>query len=133
MIWNTEEIPDIDSQYLRIHKNNIRDGDVIPGAFRERGEGEDRGMSTDWSKYSTPIETRNRARIPKDNGVLHFLTGDLRHFNLNVFHRPIQNNPYIEDNRAHTNVKGLTTEVRLKLLSIFVCDIPPPVLTNFTC
>ncbi len=77
-MWDTETIPDKDVLYKRIHENHIEDGEVMPITFKEQGKHDNKGMSTDWKKYSTPKETKLRARSPKKNGVVSFVTGDLR-------------------------------------------------------
>lgn len=120
MSYPVEDIPDEDLLYKRIHiRNDFRDGKVIPGAFRERVEGTDKGMSTDWSKYSTPKKTKNRARKPKENAVISFITLNLISLKLNVIHHP---EPL---NRAHTNITGIgrDPEIRTKLKDSFVWEI----------
>lgn len=118
-----EEIVDEDKLYYRVHKSQIIEKNLIPGAFRERGNDETKSMSTDWEKYSTPKQTKNRARNPKDNAVIGFITIDLRGLNLSVIHSPSNKN------RAHTGVKGIAepiekdTELRLKLLDVFNWEI----------
>lgn len=72
--WPVEPLPDGDLVYYRVQKNWVRDGSVLPGVFRDRAG----AMSTDWMKYSTPVETRNRAKVPTDNAVVSFAVGDLR-------------------------------------------------------
>lgn len=68
-------------------------------------------MSTDWAKYSTPEESRNRANRPEDNGVVEMRVGDVRAIpGLTVEHTPIPLN------RSHTDVFGpKTTETRVLL------------------
>jgi len=129
-MWDTETIPDKDVLYKRIHENHIEDGEVMPITFKEQGKHDNKGMSTDWKKYSTPKETKLRARSPKKNGVVSFVTGDLRDLNLEVAHAPIKDHAEIEDNRAHTNVKGIDTENRAKLLCLIKWEIKPRVPVN---
>ncbi len=62
----TEEIPDDAMLYYRIHASFYRNGRLVPGVFREIGD----GMSTDWNKYSTPTDAVCRAKTPRDNGPL---------------------------------------------------------------
>ena len=109
--WAVEEIPGTDYLYMWGHHTQLKDGELQPGVFRDR----DGGMSTDWSKYSTPEDTRNRARIPNDNGIVSLTVDQVREIEgLKVEHSPIP------DNRAHTDVIGKKTpEVRMKLLRIF--------------
>lgn len=118
--WSPEPIPDQNELYMRIHCNLIRDGNPIPGAFRDHG----RGMSTDWNKYSTPTDTLNRAKEPKKNGVIRLRAGDVRAIpNQVVEHSP---DP-LTSNRAHTDVIGTKDEeVRLKYTRIYSWVVNPP-------
>lgn len=82
-------------------------------------------MSTDWSKYSTPEETQQRARDPELNGVIEMNVGNVREIPpLEVKHTPAP------DNRAHTDVcnvptkKSSKTKVRVKLARISSWIIP---------
>lgn len=88
-MWPIEPIPDEDSLFYRIHKNFYPNKELKPRVFAPRGE----GMSTDWEEYSTPEESRNRAKIPEDNGIVSFITRDLRNLPLDVIHAPIGNDP----------------------------------------
>ncbi|MGH7902399.1 MAG: hypothetical protein ACRENZ_11755, partial [Thermodesulfobacteriota bacterium] len=125
LIFPIEGIDNNSKLYYRIHKQYFIDSDLLPSVFRETGEGEQKSMSTDWGKYSTPNESRKRARKPEDNGIVHFISGKLRNLNLSVKHAPTN------DNKAHTNVKGNDTpieqdeELRLKLLDEIEWDIYP--------
>lgn len=134
-MWPKEEIPDEASVFMRIHRNLIPTGELGPNAFREHG----RGMSVDWSKYSTPLETRDRTRKspPSDNAVVSMTVGDIRAIDgLVVEHNPVQENSFGEDgnptepNRAHSEVIGISsvspekkTERRLKLSRIWRWEI----------
>jgi len=60
-----EDIPNEDRLYYRVHQTYLLMGELKPGVFREIGD----GMSTDWAKYSTPLESRNRAKKPEKNGA----------------------------------------------------------------
>tara|TARA_R110002049_G_scaffold176324_2_gene343531 strand:+ start:748 stop:1158 length:411 start_codon:yes stop_codon:yes gene_type:complete len=125
-MFEIEEIPDRDKLYYRVQKNWIRDGRILPGAIRERGEGENRSMSTDWEKYSTAKESQDRARTPKDNTIVSFIVGFLREETLLVTHAPteeieLDNGSTLPANQAHTDVKSGqkkigSEEIRLKLL-----------------
>jgi len=130
-MFEIEEIPDGDKLFYRVQKNWIRDGHILPGAIRERGEGENRSMSTDWEKYSTARESQDRARTPKDNTIVSFNVGFLREETLVVTHAPIgeieiDNGSILPSNQAHTDVKSGqimigSEEIRLKLLE--ECDV----------
>lgn len=106
-MWLIEEIPNEDALYYRIHQSYLVRGELKPGAFREIED----GMSTDWSKYSTPLESRSRAKKPEQNGIVRLNVGSLRQLKLTIVHAPSK------DNRAHSLVKGVDdVEIRLKLL-----------------
>jgi hypothetical protein len=80
--WPSEPIPDEDLLYRWIHRQwfSKRHGGVSPTFFKNArdlltGRG---GMSTDWSRYSTPEESRRRARDPAVNGVVEMTVADVR-------------------------------------------------------
>ncbi len=64
--WPKEEVPDVDRLFMRVHRMWIRDGAVLPGAFKNRGAAgaAPLGMSTNWAKYSTAEATRKQAKDP---------------------------------------------------------------------
>jgi hypothetical protein len=111
--WPSESIPDEDLLYRWVHRQwfSKRHGGISPTFFKnardpQTGQG---GMSTDWSRYSTPEESRQRAREPAVNGVVELSVTDVRGIpEQTVVHTPIQNHPDpgIPDNRAHTDVIG---------------------------
>lgn len=71
-------------------------------------------MSTDWCKYSTPEETRSRARKPDRNQIGRLSVNAVRQIlEQEVEHTPIQNHPTLADNRAHTDVRGPKIEADL--------------------
>ena len=115
-MYSKEIIPDKCSLYYRVHELYYRDDELIPGVFLERGD----GMSTDWDKYSTPEQSRKRAKNPNKNGIVSFAVGKLRNLSFNVDHAPSRSN------QAHTNVKGVTVESRLKLLDVYKWEIKIP-------
>lgn len=102
--WPIEQIPDADLLFMRVPQNHIQNHEPIPGVFRNHGEGEQDGMSTDWSEHSTPEETikRKLAVTPTwRGGVIQMVVGDVRRIpRQTVKHTPLQNN------RSHTDVKG---------------------------
>lgn len=111
--WPSEDIPEQDQLFLRIEKSYVRNGTPMPGAFRNRPTDKD-GMSTDWDRYSTAKATRNRGRVPSNNGVVVLVVR-------RVLDAPGQTVRHTPDrrlnNRAHTDVFGpKDPEVRLKLL-----------------
>ena len=108
--WAAEEIPDMDDLFMAVHWRAFKtNGTVAPAAFRNHGE----GMSTDWSKYSSPYETRQRRKKPADNAVVVMNVGTVRAIpGQRVVHSPLL------INRAHTDVQGEKSkdpEVRVKL------------------
>ena len=76
--YGIEEIPDTARLYYRVHKNiymatvkaaGIPQGKLPSGVFRFQGG----DLSVDWSKYAKPDETKNRAKVPEDNGIVDFI------------------------------------------------------------
>jgi hypothetical protein len=120
--WEKEEIPGEAFLFMRVHKSQIKNGEPIPGAFKNRPQSTD-GMSTDWDKYSTADDCRQRARTPADNAVLQLKVEDVRNIPLQtVEHTPIYRPTEIPHviNRAHTDVFGeKDTEARLLFLRIY--------------
>jgi hypothetical protein len=105
-MWPIEQIPHEHFLFMRIHACYVKFGDPI-GAFRDIGN----GMSTDWEKYSTAQESRDRARDPSQNGVVKLNVGKICQLEgMAVAHTP---EPL---NRAHSEVFGQKTpEIRMKL------------------
>ena len=105
--WPIEEIPDVDRLYMRVHRQWFKGSRVAPGFFQNRPDEASGAMSTDWSKYATPEETRTRARRPELNAVIELVVGEVRAIPQQVVrHAPIQDHPVLPDNRAHTDVAG---------------------------
>lgn len=101
-MWPSEEIPDEDRLFMRVHKNFLlgaEDDYIPPGVFRDQGP----AMSTDWEKYSSPEQSRERARKPEVNGVIALVAGPVRtDAGQEVVHTPDEP----RGNRAHTDVRG---------------------------
>lgn len=115
----TEAIPDDGRVLMRVHKQYLdKVGRLRPVAFRDQGD----GMSTDWEKYSTPLETKNRAKIPSDNGVISLVVGSIReNRRLTVVHTPHNADPPHE---RHVDVFGeKDPETRMHLLGIAQWEI----------
>lgn len=130
MSYKGEEIMDPDKLFYRIHINDFREGEVMPGAFRERGSGDQKSMSTDWERYSSSIDSLNRASNPEKNAIVSFVAGNLRGIGLEVRHSPIYAPGDLQiDNRSHADVKPLgenkaaKTRMRRKLLDQFAWEI----------
>lgn len=114
--WGREYIPDSDQLYVRVHKTQVQGGRPIPGVFKNRSSLIDTaappGMSTDWSEYSTPEATRDRAlsSLPEDNGVICLNVVGVRElYKQQVEHSPWYQNPEdpkAPNNRAHTDIIG---------------------------
>lgn len=121
--WQAEEIPDDDSVHMRAHRMHFRPT-LQPGVFTPQGL----GMSVDWEKYSSPEDTRQRARKPRDNAVISLPALGIRDIGkLELRHTP----DHSTHNRAHSEVFGLNdgedlTEARTLLLGIakIVLDLP---------
>ncbi len=113
--WAVESVPDSDELYRRVHKNHFKpDRTIRPGAFR------DSNLSTDWAKYSSADDARNRARTPDDNAVVKMAVNEVRRIpDQTVEHSPLP------CNRAHTEVVGKKSEeVRVLLRRISTLVIP---------
>jgi hypothetical protein len=105
--WAVEDIPDGDTLYMRGHRQFLKpDGSLSAACFRNRPD-DSGGMSTDWERYSTPEDTRNRARGPMDNAVIALNVGQVRMIPDQVVqHSPVFGHPDLPDNRAHTDILG---------------------------
>lgn len=117
MSFQIEQIPDPDKLFYRIHKSYCIEGQIIPSVVRNIGG----GMSTDWQKYSTADQSRSRAAVPGDNGIVSVAAGRVRQVeDQTVEHCPSSNN------RAHTEIRGDKTHpsVRLKILQLMTWEIP---------
>jgi len=127
--WQIEVIPKKDYLFQRVHKNLIFNGNLSIGlVFKNHGA----GMSTDWSKYSTPQKTKKRVKkleTPKDPanyGVINMNVKKVRDINGQI----VEHTP-IKDNRAHTDVKGeKTAKVKVLFSRIYEWSIKPPVPLN---
>lgn len=115
--WAVESIPDDNCVFMRAHRQHFSQGDLGHGVFRRR----EKGVSVDWDRYTTPEDTRARAKSnPKDNAVISLLVGCIRQIQpLTVDHDPIFTPPE-ERNRAHSLIRNLPeapdlTEARFKL------------------
>jgi hypothetical protein len=130
--WPSEEIPGEHLLYCRVHANwRTPAGTIPPAAFV--GKRNANGMfeqSADWCRYSTPQDTRDRAREPLRNGVYKVTVADLRAIPGElVVHSPIQTKPGLPDNRAHTDVLGSDhedPEIKRQFSRIYKEGIPVP-------
>jgi len=115
MDWPAEQIPDEDQLYYRVHRTYLRFDEIEPAAFTNRPKGS-KSMSVDWAKYTTPEETRARARRPIENAVVQFVAGQVRAVpGQKVEHSP---DPLL-GNRSHSDVIGeKTPKVRVHLSRI---------------
>ncbi len=119
--WVKEDIPDIQCLFMRVHRNNLRDGSPNPGAFKDHGT----GMSADWCKYGNPQRTQRAAINPGDNGVVQMLVLDIRSIEgLTVEHTP----DVLINNRAHVDVFGDKSDVQTRVQLRHACKwvIPVP-------
>ena len=101
LAWGAEEIPDPHRLFMRVHvKGLLEGGKLHPGIFREQ----DGAISTDWEKYSTAEESRNRAKQPEKNGVIALIAGRVRR----IEGLAVRHSPDVEgNNRAHTDILGV--------------------------
>lgn len=122
MPWPVEDIPDEDSLYMRVHQANIRaDGSFRTNAWNNHGD----GMSTNWSRYSTPEDTRKDVerfgKQPNKYAVIELRVGQVRA----IPGQSVQHSPE-EDNQAHTDVLGKKDEeARVRLGRIYSLKLSP--------
>jgi hypothetical protein len=119
--WSSEEIPGEDHLWMRVHRVDMENGEILPRGFKNRPTTKD-GMSTDWDKYATAQDTRNRGRVPLDNAVIRLNVGTVREIpDQTVVHTP----DLIKPNRAHTDVFGKKhPEARVLLIRAATIVIP---------
>jgi len=101
-IFPKEEIPNEHSLFQRVHRNLFRNEKLaISLVFKNHGD----GMSTDWSKYPTPMDTKERVRIDQKDpdlyGVIKMNVGEVRAIEGQI----VEHTP-LNENRSHTDVKG---------------------------
>lgn len=116
--WPVEHIPDEHRLFMRVHRDfyDFDDGRPLPVAFRDQGG----AMSTDWEKYATARDTRDRGRIPQDNAVVSLVKGGVCTINgLSVVHSP----DYANHNRAHTDVHGSKKAPGVRLTLSQICKV----------
>lgn len=107
--WPIEDVPDDDLLFRHVHRTwRRKNGEIAPSAFVGRMTSPNAyELSTDWCRYSTPEDTRMRARNPMDCGVYEALVGQIRTVpGQSVVHAPVQNDASMRDNRAHCDVIG---------------------------
>lgn len=103
-----KKIKDEDDLYFRIHRDLIQGNPLRPKVFRQQGED---GFSCDWSRLSTPQQTRERAASPKDNGVIAMSAGGVRSIEaLTIKHDPRPEEDGKPANPSHTLIKGIPYE-----------------------
>jgi hypothetical protein len=122
MSYPVEEIPDEYRLYRRVKDNRFNaKGRPMPGAFTENGK----GMSSDWSKYSTPEESLRRSPEPARFGIVSLEVTLVRGLGLLIEHTP-----RFPHNQAHTDVSGHgdDEEIRLELARLAEVHgpVPPP-------
>ena len=101
-----EDIPDKDLLYYRVHKDFLKDGDILPGVFRDKKD----SLSADWNKYSTPLISLLRSKVIEDNAIISLKVDLLRNCSQKVLHNPIG------CNYAHSDVIGKKdSETRIKI------------------
>lgn len=118
--WNVELIPGEDRVFMRVHKQYWAKGPLSPSCFKDQPE-PGAGMSTDWSKYSTPARTRAGKGQARAHlyGVIAMSVSKIRAIaeptRQEVVHDPEPNN------QAHSLVLG-DKPPRVRLLFLRECD-----------
>lgn len=138
-IWEIESIPQTAVLYRFVHQNliNPKTGNPYERVFENTPKG-GTDFSTDWDKYSSPQETRERLALqprikggfknPLEYFIYQFRVDDIRKNipSQSIQHDPIQDKLPLPDNRSHTIVIGeKDVEIRLKFMDIFEWIIPP--------
>ncbi len=129
-----EDIPNEDLLYYRVHEVNIDFEETDPRkkiklvAFDPHPKGSTQ-MSTNWHKYSTPLDLQQLAKVPEKNGVVSFRVEQVRQvpYPLQVVHDPIRNDTF--QNQAHALVFDVPLRkndigIRIKLRDICNWEIP---------
>lgn len=121
-----ENIPNKSTLYRWVHFEMYEDEDetLSPMTF----ENQDGGMSTDWSKHSSPNDTRERVRNfkpkrePKDYGVISLNVGKVRAIEKQI----VEHTPK-PSNLAHTDVFGdKSPKIKILYSRIYTWVIDPP-------
>lgn len=106
---------------MRVHENDcFPDGEIRPGAFRNRRDPErpsaEEGMSTYWNAHATPAGVKAQARHPERVGVIEMEAGRVRVIpGQRLEHTPVQRPPE-DPNRGHADVFGPKTNTHERLL-----------------
>lgn len=111
-----ETIPDSDFLYRHIPKQHLYDDNtkIKPMTFKNGANG---GMSTDWTKYSTPKESLERHNPKFQGRVVILNVGQARQIpNQTVKHTPSHSN------RAHSDVFGSKDDEEIRLKFLEICD-----------
>ncbi|WP_410006521.1 hypothetical protein [Aequorivita nionensis] len=147
MIWKTEEIPDNCFLFCNVHKGYLskKDNSPNPSAFYNTPKTGD-NLSTDWDKYSSAEESRERIGLQYKFGTTEFKNSSdffiyaFETFKVRkiiplqkVIHDPLQHLPPrlgIPNNRSHSIIIGdkgdkNDPEVRLKLVDAGEWAIAP--------
>jgi len=116
--WPRESVPDEDTVFRRVHRQNAPGGVLQPSAFKKAGP----GISVNWAKYCPTPEHSRQLTLgdPSDNGVVSLIAGNVRRIQLTVEHTPGRRD------RSHVTIGGAeTTEAREKLVHIAKWEIKP--------
>jgi len=140
-VWDKEIIRSSAALFCYVHKSAVNKKDKIPyeRAFRNTPFEEGTNLSSDWDKYSTAEATRLLlARQPKNGGefknpedyyVVKLNVGEILEKipTQQIEHDPIQNQPPLPDNRAHSIIIGEKNE-KARLTFVDICEwaIAPP-------
>lgn len=101
-MWKREFIPDEDDLYRRVPKDQYDEkmGKVSSGAFMLREDKNEKALSVNWSKWTTPEES-SVCPITGNRYYLGALYAEVpRHQGLEVIHAPSRKN------RAHSLITG---------------------------
>jgi len=125
-MWEAEVIPDKHSLYCRVHINNIDVDDSRPRGIAFKNPKNSNSLSSDWEKYSTPEETRNRAAdVKKDPNNYSVISLNKELIELRVISQKVIHTPdYKSNNRSHSDIEGEKSDKeRLKFQEIYKWEI----------
>jgi hypothetical protein len=127
-----EEISDEDLLYCRVHiahidsKKSDKKEKIMPRAFDPTPYESPDGLSTNWSNYSTALETKMDHKCPEKIGVVSFKVILVREIPLNVEHDPIWKPSENKYNQAHTLIKDIpprkVNDLRITMKLRDICE-----------
>jgi len=134
--WPKETIPINNRVFCRVHKDCIKTKLKRPKSIAFRNTPiQSESLSSDWEKYSTSTETRERIKYtphpitgkmkdPNNYFVISLIKGEIES---NIPGQIVEHTPDIQmQNQAHSDIIGIKDhECRLKMLDLYQWEISP--------